>query len=208
VALEHARAIASTGVGRGQAVLMAVHNTPFGDIVDTEDDLQPLVFAAFGDASRSVKLVAAVMSTADFDPRRLEQCAGEGWTTLTELADTLVRDCDLPFAMAHAVSARLMMASERQPKLSAAELLKAAVTELELDPSVASRYTTERLHEILSPRHFVDVRRTPGGPAPSETRRAVAASRDLLGRDLAWLNGRRDAIQAAAVVLAARSRAL
>ena len=50
VALEHARAIASTGVGRGQAIVMAVHNTPFGDIVDTEDDLQPLVFSAFGGA--------------------------------------------------------------------------------------------------------------------------------------------------------------
>ena len=28
---------------RPQAVVMSVHNTPFGDIVDTEDDLQPLV---------------------------------------------------------------------------------------------------------------------------------------------------------------------
>jgi argininosuccinate lyase len=208
VALEHARAIASTGVGRGQAILMAVHNTPFGDIVDTEDDLQPLVFAAFDDASRSVKLVAAVMPTAEFDARRLEQRAGEGWTTLTELADTLVRDCNLPFATAHAVSTRLMMAGERQPKQPVTELLKEAVIELKLDPSVASRYTTERLDEILSPRHFVDVRRTPGGPAPSETSRAVAASRELLGRDLVWVNGRRDAIRAAAGVLAARSRAL
>ena len=29
--------------GRRQAIVTAVHNTPFGDIVDTEDDLQPLV---------------------------------------------------------------------------------------------------------------------------------------------------------------------
>ena len=44
VALEHARAIASKAVGQAGAILTAVHNTPFGDIVDTEDDLQPLVF--------------------------------------------------------------------------------------------------------------------------------------------------------------------
>src|SRR5207253_5000063 len=37
VALEHVRAIASKAFGQAQAILAAVHNTPFGDIVDTED---------------------------------------------------------------------------------------------------------------------------------------------------------------------------
>jgi hypothetical protein len=89
-----------------------------------------------------------------------------------------------------------------------AELLKEVVSELEIDPRVASSYTTERLNEILSPRHFVDVRQTPGGPAPSETSRALVASREALVHDGLWLSARRDAIQAAADLLAARSRAL
>src|SRR5712691_3762601 len=49
------------------AIVTTVHNTPFGDIVDTEDDLQPLVFAMFRDATRAVRLVAAAMTTAEFD---------------------------------------------------------------------------------------------------------------------------------------------
>src|SRR5262249_35932303 len=65
VAIEHARAIGSKALGQAQAIVPAVHNTPFGDIVDTEDDLQPLVFAMFRDATRAVKLVAAAMTTAD-----------------------------------------------------------------------------------------------------------------------------------------------
>ena len=70
VALEHARAIASKALGQAQAIVTAVHNTPFGDIVDTEDDLQPLVFAVFRrrDAGRC-RLVAAAMATAEFDAR-------------------------------------------------------------------------------------------------------------------------------------------
>src|SRR5438034_5872535 len=71
VALEHARAIGSKALGEAQAIGLAVHNTPFGDIVDTEDDLQPLVFAMFRDASRAIKLVAASMKTAQFDAKRL-----------------------------------------------------------------------------------------------------------------------------------------
>ena len=61
VALEHARAIASKAVGQAQAIFMTVHNTPFGDIVDTEDDLQPLVASMFRDATRTVSVVAAAM---------------------------------------------------------------------------------------------------------------------------------------------------
>ena len=90
VALEHARAIGSKALGQAQAIVVTIHNTPFGDIVDTEDDLQPLVSSMFRDALRAVRLVAAAMQTAEFDPERLEARAGEGGTTLTELADTLV----------------------------------------------------------------------------------------------------------------------
>src|SRR3979411_2259302 len=103
VALEHARAIGSKALGQAMGIVTTIHNTPFGDIVDTEDDLQPLVFAMFRDATRAVRLVAAALSTAGFEAARLEGRAGDGWTTLTELADTLVREHRLPFKTAHAI---------------------------------------------------------------------------------------------------------
>src|SRR6185295_17898662 len=115
VAIEHARAIGSKALGQAQAIVTTVHNTPFGDIVDTEDDLQPLVFAMFRDATRAVKLVGAAMCTAEFDAERLEARAADGWTTLTELADTLVRDHGLPFGVAHAISTRLLKARLQDP---------------------------------------------------------------------------------------------
>src|SRR5207244_13391370 len=56
VALEHARALTSKALGEAAAIITAVHNTPFGDIVDTEDDLQPLV------ASRSEEHTSELQS--------------------------------------------------------------------------------------------------------------------------------------------------
>ena len=55
-------------------------------------------------------------------------------------------------------------------------------------------YTDEDLQRILSPRHFVQVRRTLGGPAPEETGRALGVSEALLDDDHAWLTGRREAL--------------
>src|SRR5439155_2751354 len=78
VAIEHARAIGSKALGQTQAIVTSIHNTPFGDIVDTEDDLQPLVFSMFRDATRAVKLVAAAIATAKFDSARLESKAAHG----------------------------------------------------------------------------------------------------------------------------------
>src|SRR5213078_515091 len=71
VALEHTRAIGSKALGQASAIILAVHNTPFGDIVATEDDLQPLVVSMFTDAERAVRLVTAAMTTAQFNRPRL-----------------------------------------------------------------------------------------------------------------------------------------
>jgi argininosuccinate lyase len=205
VALEHARAIGSKALGQAQAIVTTVHNTPFGDIVDTEDDLQPLVFSMFRDATRTVKLVAAAMRTAEFDPMRLEARAAEGWTTLTELADTLVRDHGVPFKTAHAIAARLIAARQRDPKTPLAALLADASADLLGAPL---QYSDAALMRILSPRHFVDVRRTFGGPAPEETARASAVARARLDEDQAWWTSTTDALTAAEQRLADRAARL
>jgi argininosuccinate lyase len=203
VALEHARAIGSKALGQAVAITLSVHNTPFGDIVDTEDDLQPLVAATFRDAVRAATLVDASMRSAVFDVERLNTRAGEGGITLTELADTLVRDHGLPFAAAHTVAARMLAASPA-PGSPAATL--AAVTRELLGAPL--RYADEDLARIMSPRYFVDVRKTAGGPAPAETRRALADAEAAAQRDRAWLSLAAGALAAADDRLRERSAAL
>jgi argininosuccinate lyase len=205
VALEHARAIGSKAVGQAQAIVTAVHNTPFGDIVDTEDDLQPLVASMFRDATRTVTLVAATMRGADFDVERLAARAGEGWTTLTELADTLVRDEGLPFKTAHGIAALLLKARTEDPGASLSRALAKASAAL-LGRTID--YGEAKLQKIMSPRYFVDVRRTLGGPAPDETTRALGDSHALLKRDRAEWQARRDRLGQAEERLEQRVRQL
>ena len=183
VALEHARAIGSKALGQAAGIVLSVHNTPFGDIVDTEDDLQPLVASMFKDATRAVRLVAAAMRDAEFDRARLAERAGRGWTTVTELADTLARDHGVPFAAAHAIASRLVTECGSRPSESISSVLH-EVSQAVLGRAIDIDDTS--LLETLSPRHFVDVRTTHGGPAPSETARAIDESRTRLVRDDAW----------------------
>ena len=184
VALEHARAIGSKALGQTSAIILSVHNTPFGDVVDTEDDLQPLGVAMFKDAARAVRLVAAAMTGAVFDRARLAARAELGWITVTELADTLAREHGVPFKTSHAIASRFVGEAARDQTASRAALLSRIATDV-LGRSID--LGDDRLAEILSPGHFVEVRRTPGGPAPEETARAIEASRKVLGSDEGWV---------------------
>ncbi|HXM95836.1 MAG TPA: argininosuccinate lyase, partial [Candidatus Dormibacteraeota bacterium] len=101
VSLEHTRILASKSFSQAQAILTSVHNTPFGDIVDCEDDLQPLAFAVFTDAERALKLFAGVMAHSEVNRERMRRRAEGSFLTVTELADTLVRREALSFRQAH-----------------------------------------------------------------------------------------------------------
>jgi argininosuccinate lyase len=194
VALEHARAIASKAVGQALAIAVTVHNTPFGDIVDTEDDLQPLVFETFHDAIRAVQLVAASLAPAAFDTDRMSRRAAEAWITLTELADALTRDRNIPFTISHRIASRLPAASDAAPNEPLESVLDRVAIETRGEPI---GYTAQELAEILSPAHFVRVRRTPGGPAPDQTTRAIAHSRERLTADTRWFESTMGRLRAA-----------
>jgi argininosuccinate lyase len=195
VALEHARGIASKAVGQAGAILLTVHNTPFGDIVDTEDDLQPLVSSTFTDASRAVLLVAAAMAKATFDTDRLAQRARQGWITVTELADSLTRDHHVPFKTSHAVASRFVEEASHRPGVALTAIL-GEISEAMLGRRIG--YRAEALAQVLSPDHFVRVRKTPGGPAPEESARAIAQSRATLESDSAWRRSAEERLRASA----------
>jgi len=198
VALEHARAIGSKALGQASAIVLAVHNTPFGDIVDTEDDLQPLVSRMFTDAARAVMLVAAAMAHAEFDVARLAARAEQGWITVTELADTLAREHGLPFRAGHTIAARLIQSARANPERP----LSIALRDIAKDVAgLELAYDEAALNEILSPRHFVDVRKTHGGPAPSETLRAIGDSEEALRADDRWIRDTRERLARASALL-------
>jgi argininosuccinate lyase len=167
VALEHVRILSSRALGEAQAVLTCAHNTPFGDINDSEDDLQPLVFTMFTDAVRALKLLAGAMRTAEVDRAELARRAGKDFLTVTELADTLVRREGISFREAHALVAQVVHACGRDDRSSAitAQLLR-------LHPSL--RLTREEIEQALDPEHFVRIRNIVGGPAPERTAEALA----------------------------------
>lgn len=183
VALEHIRTLASKGLGQCLGVITAVHNTPFGDINDVEDDLQPMIYSAVRDANRSVSLFANTLRSATFNFDILRRRASEHFITVTELADTIVRKENLPFRIAHQiVGTCVKIAGEGGTEITYEGLQNVAEEILGRQLSL----TAAELETALSPKNFVAVRTIYGGTAPEETRRALTVERERERSDSRW----------------------
>src|SRR5579872_2943552 len=190
VALEHVRILASRALGEAQAVLLTAHNTPFGDVNDSEDDLQPLVFTMFGDARRALRLLAGALATAQVDTALMADRARRAFLTVTELADTLVRREGLSFREAHALVAEAVWAcGPHDDPNSLAQALRKSRPEL--------RLTLEEIESCLNPENFVQVRNVFGGPAREQTSAAVDRASAEQQRIEDWIAASEAALDAA-----------
>ncbi|HWE50776.1 MAG TPA: argininosuccinate lyase [Bryobacteraceae bacterium] len=188
VPLEHTRILASRALSEAQAVFTCVHNTPFGDINDSEDDIQPLVFTMAGSAQRALRLLCGVLADAEFQTSRMAEHAAADFLTVTELADTLVRAEGLSFRDAH----HLVSAAVKQLNSVYSPSAMAAATR-DLAPGAIGRdlqLSQADLEAALDAREFVEKRDIPGGPGALESAReqAETAHRGVQ----AWIEAKRD----------------
>ena len=190
VALEHSRILASRALGQAQAVLTCAHNTPFGDINDSEDDLQPLVFAVFGDASRSLKLLAGLIAAVEVDREELRRRAASDFITVTELADTLVRRTGISFRQAHTLVAHAVKAAGRDDS-------PAAVASALLSQNPLLTLDRVEIERALDPVNFVEIRKIIGGPAPEVVEQALARAGVEQRRLEQWAASRREKLEQA-----------
>ncbi|MFF2483063.1 argininosuccinate lyase [Paenibacillus sp. NPDC058071] len=198
VSVEHARSLLSSAVGDAQTVLSMMHNTPFGDIVDTEDDMQPYAWRSLGTLEAVYRLLARVVATLEIDEQTLRRRAENSFAVVTELADTLVRREGLPFRTAHAVVSRLvetaLAAGGRSPSELSLERLREAAAANGID---RLRITETELRQALDPDHFVQVRDLPGGPARTELERALRVQSERHAEQRRSVEQRRRAVSEA-----------
>ncbi len=174
VPVEHLRLLASLAAGRADAVLLALHNTPFTDMNDAEGEVQEAGYAAFDAADRALALLASFMQAVSVDEARVRKHIAESCITITEVADSLVREEGISFRQAHAIASqlarRMLAQGETLATLPFAAFAGAFAAAIGRPPAIDET----RFRAIGTPEHFVAVRDMFGGPAASTLSVALA----------------------------------
>lgn len=168
VSIEHSRALASNAVGKAQTVIQMLHNAPYGDINDSEDDLQPTLYDSLQTTSRVLKLMNAVIRTMEFNVGRAAKQASKNLIVITELADVLTRDHDISFRKSHRMATKIARYSNEEEK----ELYEWTVEEINHLMGEVT-FTEKEWQDIVNPRVFVQRRKVRGGPSPVEVQRMI-----------------------------------
>jgi argininosuccinate lyase len=188
VPLEHVRVLASRAFVEAQGVAGSLHNTPFADMNDAEDDLQPLVYTAFDDAERSIRLLTGALEEAEFNTAKMAKAADENFLPVTELADILVRETGMSFHAAHTI------VSGAVRELRGAYDADAMTEIVERELQGIYTLSRETVRAALRAENFVAVRRIPGGPAAEVLGPEILRARDAISTDETWLRERRQRI--------------
>jgi argininosuccinate lyase len=178
VSVEHSRSLASSSVGEALAAIQMIHNTPFGDIVDTEDDLQPHLYRSYEKANRVIHLMHAVVRTMEVNKEKALTRAKTSCITITELADVLARDKAVPFRLAHQIASTIAKKCSHE-KLELNELSLQTVNE-EIGKLSSVSLSEEEWKVVICPREFVNRRNIQGGPNPDEVRRMAKERKGII----------------------------
>ncbi|MEW9122986.1 MAG: argininosuccinate lyase [Thermotaleaceae bacterium] len=181
--LEHCRPLIGRAIGEAKVVFDVLHNTPYGDIVDSEETLQSHIYDSMKYTIRVLEVVKNVFATLKVNKEVLDRRAHEGFITVTELADALVREKGLSFRESHHLTSRIVK-----------YLISRNATLEEIDPKIIQTLSQEVLgHTIdldrdmlkraLDPHHFIEIRGVVGGPAPLETQRMWKERAHILEQD-------------------------
>lgn len=195
VSIEHTRSLLSSVVGDASTVLQMVHNTPFGDIVDTEDDMQPYLWRAMDKLVGIYKLFSSLIVTMDVNKENLLKRAQNSFANVTELADSLVRSEDISFRQSH----KIVSLCVRELLAQNEESLSGLTWQLANDKCLEVTGKPLEINEIafyqaLQPEYFVNIRTLKGGPAPQTMRDSLIQAEnesDVLEK---WLHEKTKAI--------------
>jgi argininosuccinate lyase len=195
------RAKSGSVFGAFTGAILTVKGLPMSYNRDLQE-LTPHIWRGTRDAKESLRLLIDMLSSATFDTERMKEEAGKGFSTSTELADTLVRTYGLPFRTAHNIVGRAVQKGD----LSLSTLEEAA-REVGAGISLGEKgLTQQKIDAVLDVPYSIDLRKAPGGPAPFAVKIALSERKKQLDADSLHIDQRLGKLSKAKEDMVAKAR--
>jgi argininosuccinate lyase len=167
------RGKAGRAAGNMVTLFTLMKGLPYAYNKDLQEDKEAL-FDSLDTAEACLRMFRGMMAGARFNTVRMAEAAAGGFLEATDAAEYLVRK-GLPFRKAHETAALIVRDCIAAGQSSISERNLAALRE-------RSPLFDEDIYALLAPAACAAARRLPGGAAPDEVRRQIAALRAAGGQ--------------------------
>ena len=196
--LDRVRSQASRVLGGAQTEMLLAHNTNTG--MHDYRDIAPIMELAEG-AALMYRRYERLIGLLRIDRERALEELRRGYSTMTEVADMLVREAGVPFRTAHRYASALTdygRADKRSPGSLTDEELRTIYRE-----TTGNRLPVpmETLRRAMDPVAMLADRKGFGGPQAAEVQRMLDKHRESLAADREWLGEVNEQLLAAFLIL-------
>jgi argininosuccinate lyase len=205
--LEKLRTAAGGAIGASTTALTHLKGAPYGDVSEVAKYVLVPLLEGTDEVVRMLRLMAGVVDTMEIKEGNMLENAERNFCTMTEVADTLVREEGISFRQAHEIVGTMVQAvvddGRRADEITLADLQTAAdaVADREVGLSEAE------LRAALDPVVNVERRNVPGGTAPERSREDLARQQASLDEHAEWIADTRTRLADAEEERRARSAA-
>ncbi|MEL7563536.1 MAG: argininosuccinate lyase [Dehalobacterium sp.] len=204
VTLEHVKAKAAHVQAAYISAAGSLKNTPYTQVRDSSIESAHLIWDAFNEVEASTQLMIVTLNMMRINEERMLDLAKSNFCTVSELANTLVRECDISFRQAHSTVARLvayLLEHEMKPGDIDSNLLRVIAKEV-IGKDIA--ISEEKIKIALDPQLNAFSRDVSGGPAPKQVCQQLMRLSKQLDADTALTKGRIEALNMAEETLDSR----
>lgn len=183
IILEHIKAKSAHIQGAYVSASSSLKNTPFGHTRDSSVESIKFFGDALEEAKKALILMRATVKSIKVDSDLAYKRSASNFSTVTELANMLVREEGLSFRMAHSVVAKFVnqkINSSEVTNDNDQEILQYAYKSVVGEDSNLSKSLIEL---ALEPLQNVSKKKTLGGPAPSEVKLQLERLKNNLAGD-------------------------
>jgi argininosuccinate lyase len=171
---EMVRAYSGDVIGNLMKVLSILKGLPIGFNMDIWVILENAAWDSADLTDYMVRIMTGILASLEVNVDVMERLAPEGFSTVTELADAMVRSKGISFRTAHRIVG-LLVRNAIHEGLGFADITSAMLDESSLE--IAGKkigLSDGEIRNALDPRTNVQARNTLGGPAPDEVKKMIA----------------------------------
>lgn len=179
--LEHSKSKAAHLIGVFTDIVCLLRTTPYGHCRDLGEAMTPFWYG-MKEAETVLELLTEAVRTLKVNTAIMGERADKNYCTVTELADAIVKKCEIPFRTAHRMIGNMVRNSVDRGLNSDSISIEEFDCEFQKEFGKSSGFTEGEFKALMSGRNSIENKDSCGASSPDNCREMIGRQRDLLDK--------------------------